>query len=130
MNSAITNPSTTSLNPNQTPARPIYHAPVDVVELPGEVLIYADMPGSQAEQINVDLSDGVLTVRGPVSARQPEDQRFLLRQYGLGDYYVRFRVAETIDTQSISADYTDGVLTLRMPKRPEAQPRRIDVRSN
>jgi HSP20 family molecular chaperone IbpA len=53
-----------------------------------------------------------------------------LAEYGVGDWRRSLRLAPTIDREGIAARCTDGVLEVRLPKRREAQRRRIEVRSN
>lgn len=102
---------------------------VDVLELPDELVIQADIPGATPEGIDIDLKEGTLSVRAKVEPRERIAARRLLREYGVGDYYRTFRVGEGINTEEIAADYTDGLLTLRLPKLESAKPRKIAVRA-
>src|SRR6202012_5988096 len=87
-----------------------YQPRADVVELPKEFLLVADMPGVKSEEIDIELKEGSLTIRGPVAKRQPDDAKKLWQEYGVGEYRRTFRVGETIDASKITAEYTDGVL--------------------
>ena len=68
-----------------------------------------------------------------VTAEMPgataERPKFLLQEYGVGDFYRSFRVGEQVYPTRIGAEYRDGVLTLRLPKVEAAKPRKITVQS-
>jgi HSP20 family protein len=112
-----------------TRSGPTYRPNVDIVEKADELLLVADMPGTRGEEIDVRYEDGQLSIRAPVIGRQADDVRFLLREYGVGDYFRTFRVSEQIDASRIAAGYADGVLTLHLPKVEAAKPRKIAVNS-
>ena len=104
-----------------------YRPRVDIVERDAELLVLADMPGVGANDVDVQFNDGVLTIFGRVAERQPAQTEYLSREYGVGDYYRSFQVSDQIDTQKISADLAQGVLTLHLPKAEAAKPRKIAV---
>jgi HSP20 family protein len=106
-----------------------YRPAVDIVELPGELRVVADVPGASKDGIDIHFEKGVLTIHAKVAPRYSEEADYLLREYGVGDYCRVFTVSENIDASKISADYADGILTLHLPKSEAAQPRKIEVRS-
>ncbi len=106
-----------------------YQPVVDILELPEEIVVQAEVPGAKPEDIDVNFEDGLLTIYAKVEPRQAPDTEFLLREYRVGDYHRTFRVSETIDSSKIAADYTDGVLTLHLPKAEAAKPRKIPVKT-
>jgi HSP20 family protein len=104
-----------------------YAPAVDIIETDNELLLIADVPGASAEGIDINYERGELTLHARVPRRQDADTRYLLREYGVGDYYRCFRVGEGIDAQKISAEVNAGVLTLHLPKAEAIKPRKIRV---
>ena len=95
-----------------------------------ELRVIADMPGAKAEDIDIHFEKGTLTLHARIEPRQREDTNYLAREYAVGDYYRAFEVSERIDAGRISAEYSDGVLSLRLPKTEKARARKIEVRAN
>ncbi|MGD8868092.1 MAG: Hsp20/alpha crystallin family protein [Gemmatimonadales bacterium] len=106
-----------------------YRPAVDIVELPEELRVMADVPGASKEGIDINFEKGVLTIHAKVEPRHSGKTDYLLREYGVGDYYRVFTVSENVDASKINAEYADGILTLHLPKSEAAQPRKIQVRS-
>ncbi len=102
--------------------------PVDILERENEYLIVADMPGTTEENIDIEYENGQLTLHGKVEERSCQEGACRLMQYESYDFYRVFRVGEGVDQSGISADYEFGVLTVHLPKAPEAKPRKISVR--
>jgi HSP20 family protein len=86
-----------------------------------------DVPGVDRESLDIDFAEGVLTVQARVAPRYGANQRFLLREYGIGNFQRSFQVGEQIDVNGISAEYADGVLRIHLPKLAAAKPRKIAV---
>lgn len=104
-----------------------YQPNVDILENESELLLLADMPGAKADAIDVRFEDGELTIHAPVPERQSAEAKYLLAEYGVGEFYRTFRVSEQIDAAKIHAEFSDGVLRLHLPKVEAAKPRRIAV---
>ncbi len=100
---------------------------VDILERPDELTIVADLPGARREDVDVTFENGTLTIHGRVPARQPASTGYLRGEYGVGDYRRAFRVSDAVDTQSIQAEFRDGVLTVHLAKRPAVRTRRVPV---
>ena len=118
--------------PQADAERPVFRPRVDLLDREQEVLLFADMPGSRAEDIEIHFENGLLTVRGRVADRPAGPAagvRHLVREYRLGDFERSFTLGEQIDTDGIEAGFSQGVLTVRLPKLGQAQPRRIEVRA-
>lgn len=113
----------------RTRSRRGYQPRVDILELPAELTLLADMPGVESDGVDIQFEKGVISIFGKVKDRQPESTRYFWNEYGVGDYYRTFQVSEVIDGSRISAEYSDGVLTLHLPKVEAAQPRKIEVQT-
>jgi len=105
-----------------------YRPNVDIVEKADKLVVRADVPGATADGIDVKFEDGTLSIHAKVPPRN-QNVDFLVREYGVGDFYREFRVNETVDVARISAELAVGVLTLHLPKIEAAKPRKIPVKS-
>jgi len=104
-----------------------YRPNVDLIEKADELLVLVDLPGAKHDQIDIQFENGSLTLHAKVAPRRAEDATYLLREFGVGDFYRTFRVSEQIDPARISAEFSDGVLHLHLPKSEAAKPRKITV---
>lgn len=99
----------------------------DIFETAKELVLMVDMPGVQKDRVNIRLDNDELEIEGQVSAEGFEKMQVLFSEYNIGNYYRRFSLSNEIQKDSIEAGMKDGVLTLRLPKTPRAQPRKISV---
>jgi HSP20 family protein len=97
----------------------------DVYEEEGEFVIMLDLPGIRRDGLDVNLDEGRLTIRGERAPKEGVEPRRSERPHGR---FVRsFSLPDTVDRHAITADYKDGVLTLRLPKRDEPKERRLKI---
>lgn len=106
---------------------PVFVPAVDIFETETAITVLADMPGVTAENLNIDINDGVLTLFGTVD-NPPTARQRLTTEYRTGSYKRQFNVSNAIEQGSIEATLKQGVLHLVLPKVERAQPRRIAVR--
>jgi HSP20 family molecular chaperone IbpA len=114
--------------PEPTGGGVIYRAPTDIVETDAGVTLMLDMPGVGPDQVDVTLENRVLTIRGRVTLARPEKLDLVHEEYGEGDYERAFTLSEDFDPDRIEAHTHGGVLTLTLPRTPEAQPKKIVVK--
>ena len=105
--------------------------PVDVYETDDhELVVSAELPGVDRNDVMVTLANGVLTIEGE---RKREVERQQWRQYRAERTYGSFRrslaVPRTVDTAVVTAEHKDGTLRVRLPLKKEAQPHRIAVKA-
>ena len=114
----------------RTRASRVYVPHVDIYSAGDNIVILADMPGVAEKDIDIVLDKDVLTINGYVSNPvQPEGYELAHGEYGIGDYERSFTLPDEIDRDNVQASLKHGVLMVTLPKAPEAQARRITVKS-
>ena len=99
---------------------------VDIRVADDAIVFCVDVPGVKRDDITVTLEHHNLTVQGTRKLEVSDRERMSLgRTYG--EFSLSYTLPDTIDGDNLSADLTDGVLTIRVPKQPSAQPRRIEI---
>ena len=111
----------------QTQPGLVFTPEVDIFETEREITLLADMPGVAADDVNIDLREGVLTLSGDVKPWEGAGESDVLVEFEIGKYYRQFSLSEVIDQNKIVAKLEDGVLRLNLPKTEKALPRRITV---
>jgi HSP20 family molecular chaperone IbpA len=104
-----------------------YSPRFDIWENDDEMILYGDLPGVMPEDLEIRFENPVLTIHGKVSPRH-NDIKFLHGEYGIGDFHRTFTVGDAIDTERISAELKNGVVTVHLPKSEKVKPRRIEVK--
>lgn len=113
----------------QTRPGVVYTPAVDIFETPDALTLLADMPGVRANNLKIDLREGVLTLAGVVEAPTRTGTESLFAELEPGSYYRQFTVSDAIDQSRIEAKLTDGVLRLHLPKVEAVKPRQITVKA-
>lgn len=104
-----------------------YSPRIDIWESDDELVLYADLPGVAADDLDIQFENRELRIHGKVAPRH-EQISFVYGEYGIGDFYRTFTIGETIDAGKISAELHNGVLVLHLPKTEAVKPRRIEVK--
>jgi HSP20 family protein len=111
----------------QTRAGATFVPAVDIFETKDAINLLADMPGVNAQRLQVDLREGVLTLRGEVPDAVGEGEVGVIREYETGTFLRQFTLSELIDQDRIEAKLNNGVLHLTLPRAEAAKPRQISV---
>lgn len=100
----------------------------DVKETKDACVLKADLPGVKEGDLDISLSGNMLTVSGKrETEKQEEDETYFTCERSYGGFTRSFTLPEYVDAEHVRADLRDGVLTMVLPKRPEAQPKRITL---
>jgi len=104
---------------------------VDIREEDSRFVLRADLPGVDPKDIEVTMDDGVLTLRGKRELENREEREGYRRvERVTGQFFRRFTLPDTADSDAISAKSQQGVLEVSIPKQPKLQPRRIAVEAH
>ncbi len=99
---------------------------IDVHANDDEVLFLCDVPGLSENELDITLENHVLTIKGERRFESGKDDQVVLgRPYGA--FSRSFTLPDSLDEANLSANLANGVLTIRIPKRPSAKPRRIPI---
>lgn len=91
----------------------------NVVEGKESFRIELAVPGFSKEQIGIQFQDQLLIVKGNAENEPKEDEKYLSREFGLKNFIRRFVIPKTVDTDLISAAFSNGILTIIVPKQEE-----------
>jgi HSP20 family protein len=112
-----------------TPARPAA-MPMDAYRHGDTFYVHFDLPGIQADSIDLQAEQNVLTIRAERKPIQPEGAQMIVAERPAGTFTRQVFLGETLDPDHIDASYTAGVLTLAIPVHEAAKPRSIAITSN
>jgi len=102
----------------------------DVSETDSAVIVKAEVPGIEQKDIDISLSNGLLTIKGEKKLeKKEENEQFHSLERSYGAFSRTFRLPVEVDVEKVDAGYKDGVLTVTLPKIETAQPRKIEVKS-
>ncbi len=101
---------------------------VDIREEDKRFVIFADIPGVDPKDIEVNMDKGILTIKGERSSESVAENGQLTRiERSSGTFYRRFALPDSADAENISASGKHGVLEISIPKKAETTPRRITI---
>ncbi len=103
--------------------------PIDIHEAGDGLILEADLPGAVGPNLEVQLQDNVLSLYARIDSPVPEGGRLLHEEYRLGDYQRSFILGDEVDRDRITAELTNGVLRLFLPKADRLRTRRIEIKS-
>jgi HSP20 family protein len=101
---------------------------VDVSESADAYLFTAELPGMNPEAVEIEVKDNTLTIKGErAGVSLNEGERYHHRERPAGRFARVFRLSKPVDADSVTATYRDGILSVTVPLRAEAKPRKIQV---
>ena len=102
--------------------------PVDVHETPDDIVVTASLPGVKADDVDITITGQNLTVRGEFKADDEiKRDQYLYRERRHGSFSRSLQLPVRVEGERAEATFTDGVLTLRIPKADEVKPRQIRI---
>jgi HSP20 family molecular chaperone IbpA len=101
--------------------------PVDIYEDADGITLQLDMPGVSKEGLNLQVDAANLVIEGDARIEMPEGMQALYAEIRSTRYRRTFALSRELEAQKVEANLKDGVLTVKVPKRAELKPRRIEV---
>lgn len=115
-------------------ANRVWMPAIDVVEKKDAYVLYAELPGVDASKVDINFEQNVLTVRGAkestIDATKQGELRVYAAERAHGAFERSIKLPEFVDGERISADFTNGLLTITIPKAKAAQARKIEIGAN
>lgn len=101
---------------------------VDVYETPESFVVKAAVPGMDPKDVDISVEDDILTIKGEHEQKQDvQEDNYLRRELRWGSFQRSLRLPPTVDAEKADAKFENGVLSLTLPKKPEAQARSIKI---
>ncbi|HML95326.1 MAG TPA: Hsp20/alpha crystallin family protein [Thermodesulfobacteriota bacterium] len=108
-----------------------WHPRVDISENENAFVLKAELPGVKREDINIDIDNKTLTLKGEKKFEEKtEKENYVRVERRYGSFSRTFTLSDKVDTENVKAAYKDGVLEVTLPKKEEAKPKEIKVEVN
>jgi HSP20 family protein len=103
----------------------------EVRETKDALIVKADLPGVKTEDIDVSVHGNVLSVSGKrEQEKKTDDEQFHMVERSFGSFTRSFTIPDDIDSKKLEAELKEGVLTVTLPKGPEAKPQKVQVKAS
>ena len=103
--------------------------PFDISETENEIIVKAEIPGMKVEEIDISLTDGLLTIKGERKMEREDKQENYHRiERQFGTFFRTLNLGLKVKADGIDAGYKDGILTVTLPKAEEEKPKKIEVK--
>jgi len=102
--------------------------PVDVIEDASGITLYADLPGVTKDKLHLQIEADTLTIEGEIDLEMPGGIEASHAEVSLSRYRRVFSLSKELDASKVSAEFSQGVLKLAIPKAEHAQPRKVEVK--
>jgi HSP20 family protein len=102
---------------------------LDVAETKNEIVVKAEVPGLDPKDIDISLSDGLLTIKGEKKQeREEKEENYHLVERSYGAFTRSIQLPKEVQSDKISASYKNGVLKVTLPKSEEAKKKEVKIR--
>ena len=102
---------------------------LDVAETKNEIVVKAEVPGLEPKDIDISLSDGVLTIKGEKKQEKEEkEENYHLVERSYGSFFRSIRLPNEVQSDKINASYKNGVLKVVLPKSEEAKKKEVKIK--
>lgn len=106
---------------------PAWMPEVDIAETENELVLTAEMAGMAPEDVDLTVKNNELTIKGQKKMEQVDNQSFHRIERRYGSFTRSFRLPQTVDTESIKAEFKNGLLKVAMAKKESVKARKIEI---
>lgn len=111
--------------------QPMLRPAMDVIENDNSITVRLDLPGLTVDDVQVEMEDNTLTINGSIGDTvEKEGDRYHYRERYSGSFQRSLRLPNSIDASQVEASFENGVLNIVLPKLPQAQPKKIDIKAS
>lgn len=111
---------------SQQRAKAVFTPHVDIIETLDAMTLYADMPGVEAEDLDIRVHEGELAIAATTRERDAATG-WIVREYEVGSFYRSFQLSDDFNATAISAELRNGELRVHLPKVERVKPIKIEV---
>ncbi len=101
---------------------------VDIYETMEDYYLTAQMPGVKKDDVKIKLEEGNLVIMGRIDYEQNVNNKFVLKETEIGNYYRRFKISDSVDETKIDAKLENGILNVKLPKHDRLKPKTIEIK--
>ncbi|GAB1441990.1 hypothetical protein MASR2M39_08250 [Ignavibacteriales bacterium] len=101
---------------------------VNLLEDEDAFYVVASMSGVKRDDVRIKLENGDLVIMGRIDRGKLDGKKILLKEITTGNYYRKFKVADSIDTENVDASFENGQLILRLAKHERIKPKTIEIK--
>ena len=101
---------------------------VDIFETEDNYFLTAQLPGVSKEDVKIKLEEGHLVIMGRINFSDTFDRKYILIETETGNFYRRFKIADSIDESKIDAQLENGTLNVKLPKHERVKPKTIEIK--
>ena len=107
-----------------------FFMPIDIEQTKDSVVVKASLPGVKLEEIDISVTDNVLTLKGETKAEEEtKEAEYVYKESFSGEFSRSMKLPQGLDTEKAEGTMEDGILTLTIPRLEEAKPKSIKVKA-
>jgi HSP20 family protein len=101
---------------------------VNIYETSNDFVLVANMPGVSKDDVKLKLDEGALSIFGKINYDEAVNRKYILNEAGVGNYFRKFKISNSIDESKIDAKFENGQLVVTLPKHDRIKPRSINIK--
>ena len=101
---------------------------VDIYETNDNYILTANMPGVSKTNAQISIEEDNLILMGKVDINELSARKYVLKESETGNYYRKFKLTNSIDSEKVDANFDNGVLNIILPKHERAKPKNIEIK--